>query len=245
MKKRIIEIIRECGEILLSADRAALDLSTKKNKADFVTKYDVLIQQKLKDALAEIRPEAKFVGEEGTPENVFSEKGEFFIVDPIDGTTNFVKDFKHSSISVAYIVDGKIELAFVYNPYQDEMFWAESGKGAYLNDAPIKVSDIPLEKGLVLFGTSPYNKELSRKSFDMAFEYSLIASDVRRSGSAALDLCYVACGRAEMFFELMLQPWDFAAGLLIVSEAGGTLTTVDGEELSFSKASSVVAKGKC
>lgn len=244
MKTKIKKLVRECGEILLSADRTTLDLSVKKNKSDFVTKYDILVQEKIKDALLKICPEAKFVGEEGTTD-IFSSKGEYFIVDPIDGTTNFVKDFKHSSISVAYVVDGKVELAFVYNPYQDEMFWAESGKGAYLNDAPIKVSELPLEKGLVLFGTSPYNKELSRKSFDMAYEYSLIASDVRRSGSAALDLCYVACGRAEMFFELMLQPWDFAAGLLIVSEAGGTLTTVDGEELSFSKASSVVAKGKC
>ncbi|MDE6919604.1 MAG: inositol monophosphatase, partial [Lachnospiraceae bacterium] len=112
---------------------------------------------------------------------------------------------------------------------------------AYLNREPIHVSSEPLSNGVVLFGTAPYYEELSRKSFEMAYDYFRQALDVRRSGSAALDLCSVAAGRAELFFELRLCPWDFAAGSLIVEEAGGRVTTVEGGALTLNQPCSLIA----
>ena len=123
------------------------------------------------------------------------------------------------------------------------MFWAQRGKGAYCGKQRIFVSKKPLSDGLVLFGTAPYYRELADKSFEMAKSYFDRSLDVRRSGSAALDLCSVASGRAELFFELRLQPWDFAAGALLISEAGGRITTVDGEPLCFDRPQSVLAVG--
>ena len=137
--------------------------------------------------------------------------------------------------------DGEKYMGVVYNPYSDEMFTAVKGEGAYLNGVPIHVSSQPLENGIVLFGTAPYYEELSRQSFDMAYQYFKKALDVRRSGSAAIDLCSVAAGRAEVFFELRLAPWDFAAGALIVEEAGGKVTTVQGEAPTFSEGCSILA----
>lgn len=129
----------------------------------------------------------------------------------------------------------------VYNPYSDEMFTAQKGQGAFCNGKEIRVSRQPLENGIVLFGTSPYYEELNEESFKKAFDYFKKALDIRRSGSAALDLCSIAAGRAELYFELRLSPWDFAAGALLVKEAGGKVTTVDGQEITYDKPCSVLA----
>ena len=124
------------------------------------------------------------------------------------------------------------------------MFAAQRGRGAFRNGSRIQVSSEPLENGLVIFGTSPYNEELSERSFKLAYAYFKKAIDVRRTGSAALDLCSVAAGRAELFFELSLSPWDFAAGALIVEEAGGIVTDVDGHPLAYDRKRSVVARNR-
>ena len=115
-------------------------------------------------------------------------------------------------------------LGCVYNPFTGEMFSAEKGKGAFLNGKPIRVSDRQLDKALVGFGTAPYNRELHEKTFRAAAVLLEEAVDVRRSGSAAMDLAYVACGRLDAYFELILSPWDLAAGALLVREAGGIFT---------------------
>lgn len=237
----IIELIKECGAILLRADRFGMNIDSKSGSANFVTEYDTLIQEKLKDGLLNILPEAIFLGEEGDQVK-FSNKGKFFIVDPIDGTTNFIKDYRVSCISVALLEDGVKKAAFIYNPYLDEMFTAYKGKGAFLNERRIGVSKKPLSEGIVLFGAAPYYEELNEKSFKTAYEYFKKSLDIRRSGSAALDLCSIACGRAELYFELKLSPWDYAAGSLIVEEAGGIVTTFEGDELTFDKGCSVLAR---
>lgn len=239
----IIELVRECGEIIKNADRDSIEIDEKSGRANFVTDYDKRVQEALRDGLLIITPDAKFIGEEGETSG-YSDKGKFYIVDPIDGTTNFIKDYHMSCISVGLIVDGKASKAVVFNPYLDEMFYAEAGEGAYLNGKRIHVSNEPLSNGVVLFGTSPYNSELSEKSFKMAYDYFKRALDIRRSGSAALDLCSVAAGRAELYFELILSPWDYAAGSLIVSEAGGIVTTVEGENIIYDKPCSVLARNK-
>lgn len=241
--KKIIQTVKKYGEYILHADRSSMEIDSKEGPANFVTEYDKKVQQLLEKDLKLIVPDAKFIGEEEN-DNTASDKGKYFVVDPIDGTTNFIKDYHMSCISVAMLEDGEVKLGVIYNPYLDEMFWALKGKGAYCNDKKIQVSDQPLSNGLVLFGVSPYNAELHAKSFETAYHFFKQALDIRRSGSAALDLCSIAAGRAELYFELRLSPWDYAAGSLIVEEAGGIVTTVDGEKLCFDRPCSVLAKNK-
>ncbi|MCQ2534630.1 MAG: inositol monophosphatase [Clostridia bacterium] len=239
--KDILDLMRKCGEIIKNADRESIAIDEKTGRANFVTEYDRMVQDKLNQGLSEIVNDALFVGEEGET-NTFSSKGKYFIVDPIDGTTNFIKDYHMSCISVALMKDGEAVFGAIYNPYLDEMFYAMKGEGAFCNEKKIHVSSEPLSNGLVLFGSSPYKAELSKKSFEVAYDFFTKALDIRRSGSAALDLCAVAAGRAELYFELNLQPWDYAAGSLILTEAGGVITDFEGNELVFDRPCSVLAR---
>lgn len=239
----IIDAAKECGKIMLSADRNDLKIKDKAGKANFVTGYDCKIQKIIEKKLADILPNAQFLGEE--EDCKIDKNAEYiFVVDPVDGTTNFIKDYHMSCISIGLIRNGKRYLGVVHNPYLNETYHAISGEGAYLNGNRIHVSDDDLENSIVLFGSSPYNTELAKKSFELAYEYFQKCLDIRRSGSAALDLCAIAAGRAEIYFELILSPWDFAAGALIVEEAGGNVTTVDGRELPCLEKSSLIAKNK-
>ena len=126
---RICDLVRACGRIIRDVDRTGLHVASKEGKANFVTEYDKLVQDRLQAGLREIVPDARFVGEEEGSADRYSPKGKYFVVDPIDGTTNFIKDFHISSISVALIVDGAAELAVVHNPYTDEMFSVRGGAG--------------------------------------------------------------------------------------------------------------------
>ena len=239
----IIVAAKECGQVMLQADRNNFGIKDKAGKANFVTAYDCKIQEMLQIKLAQILPEAEFLGEE--EDCRINRKAEYiFVVDPIDGTTNFIKDYHMSCVSIGLIRNGKRYLGVVHNPYFDETFSAISGEGAYMNGNAIHVSSDDLENGVVLFGSSPYNTELAKASFELAYEYFQKCLDIRRSGSAALDLCSIASGRAELYFELILSPWDFAAGALIVEEAGGIVTTVEGDTLLCLEKSSVLARNK-
>lgn len=239
----IIVAAKECGQVMLQADRNNFGIKDKAGKANFVTAYDCKIQEILQIKLAQILPEAEFLGEE--EDCRINRKAEYiFVVDPIDGTTNFIKDYHMSCVSIGLIRNGKRYLGVVHNPYLDETFSAISGEGAYMNGNAIHVSSDDLENGVVLFGSSPYNTELAKASFELAYEYFQKCLDIRRSGSAALDLCSIASGRAELYFELILSPWDFAAGALIVEEAGGIVTTVEGDTLLCLEKSSVLARNK-
>lgn len=237
----ICNLARECGQFIKDADRSHLRIDQKSGRANFVTEYDRKVQERLRAGLLELIPDARFIGEEGSAQE-FSPTGKFFIVDPIDGTTNFIKDYRASCISVGLVVDGTAELGVIYNPYSDEMFSAMRDGGAFCNGNRLHVSSEPLENALVIFGTSPYREDLTDRSFNLACAYFKKAVDVRRSGSAALDMCAVAAGRAELFFELSLSPWDYAAGALIVKEAGGLVSDIDGRELAYDRQCSVVAR---
>lgn len=239
----IIEAAKKCGQVMLQADRGNFGIKDKAGKANFVTKYDCKIQKMLEKKLSEILPEAEFLGEEEDCQ--INRNAEYiFVVDPIDGTTNFIKDYHMSCVSIGLIRNGKRYLGVVHNPYLNETFYAISGEGAYMNGNAIHVSKDDLANSIVLFGSSPYNTELAKASFELAYEYFQKCLDIRRSGSAALDLCAIASGRAEIYFELILSPWDFAAGALIVEEAGGIVTTVEGEELPCLEKSSILARNK-
>lgn len=238
MVNKITETVRAAGEIILSAHNQESSITAKEGKKNFVTKYDVAVQEFLFKELGKAFPEAEFVGEEG--DNDFSISSLRFIIDPIDGTTNFMQDYRCSCISVALCQENEVLAGVVYNPYTDELFSAEKGKGAYLNGSRINVSERPLSDGLALFGTSPYHPENTDETFVLLRKVFDFSRDIRRSGSAAYDICMVACGRCEVFFEKCLQPWDIAAGTLILTEAGGTVSNYEGEEINLSTPNDVI-----
>ena len=238
--ERIISLIKECGELILNANRDDVDVDNKEGIGNYVTNYDTLIQEKIKKGLAEIMPEAAFMGEEGD-DNTLSEKEFIFVVDPIDGTANFVRDLKLSAISIGLLRNGKPYLGVCYLPYVNELYTAVKGEGAYLNGKKIHVSNKTLVEGIVYSGCAPYYEDLRSRSLRILQSFASHASDFRRAGSAVVELCSIAAGKAEVYFELKIQPWDFCGASIIVQEAGGTITTVDGNEIDYLHPSSVLA----
>lgn len=242
MLEKIKAAVLESAKIFAEAICDEEAIADKGGHANFVTDYDTKVQKDLFERLGKILPKAKFMGEEEDA-GEFVDRGYLFIIDPIDGTTNFIKNYKASCISVALFKDGKPYIGVVYNPYREEMFTAVKGEGAYLNGKPIHVSKEPLSNALILWGTSPYDEELWKHAFELAYHYFSNGLDIRRSGSAAIDLCDIACGRAELYFELKLRPWDHAAGDLIVREAGGMVLGADEKPLQYATPQGVFAFG--
>lgn len=218
MLNRIVDVVKECGIIVRNAQIHHVELKNQ-DRRNLLTEYDLKIQSILQKELKEILPEASFLGEEGNHQ--YGKNGYCFVCDPIDGTTNFVKGCKFSSISVALLKDGKPVLGIIYNPYLDELFCAEKSKGATLNGKAIHTTKDDLAHSLVTFGTGVADMSEIDSVFEYAKKCFKSSVDVRRCGSAALDLCNLACGRIGYFFELKLCPWDYSAGALIIEEAGG------------------------
>ncbi len=248
MFSKIQELAVEAGRIILEATSIEEAASEKSSNSDIVTEYDVRVQNFLIENLMALCPDAYFLGEEnssgGDEGKLYS--GKAFVIDPIDGTTNFVRGFKKSSVSIAYVEDGEVVYGCCYMPYCDELFTAQKGKGAYLNGKRITASDRSIEHAVVAVGTTPYEKNKSRATFEIMrimFESSM---DVRRFGSAVIDLTDVACGRTDLYCELGLSPWDHAAGAFIAREAGAMVSTMNGSELPLDRRCSVlVGNSKC
>ena len=225
---------------MLSAHHIRDGIESKQGRANFVTKYDVEVQNFLYQELGKVLPDAGFIGEEDKSRT--ESNAEYcFIIDPIDGTTNFIFDYRHSAISVGLLYQGEIILGVVYNPYLNELFYAEKGKGAYLNGRRLIVSGLSISEGIAAIGTCPYNREKAEETFRLARKLYDIALDIRRSGSAALDICYVAANRYAIYFELILSPWDYAGASLILKEAGGCISTMDRGELPYTLSCPVLA----
>ncbi len=247
MKKEPEEILaamigaeREAAELMRRAHEIMAEEKT--DRRNVITEYDRRVQQLLVERLREAVPGCAFFCEEGGVQE--GTGGEHvFVIDPIDGTMNFVRHMNHSCVSCAYLHEGVPTAAAVYDPYVDELFTAIKGEGAFLNGAPIRADSAPLRETIFCFGSSPYNMELADESFRLgriAFENSL---DLRRFASAELDLCSVAAGRAGLYFELRTSFWDYAAGMLIVREAGGVCTALDGSPLPLDGSRSSVLAG--
>jgi len=235
----IIEtIVRKAGEIVLSATHIDESVQEKSSHCDLVTKYDGMVQEYLRGALLSAFPEAGFYGEEEEEHDVEG-KAAYFIVDPIDGTMNFVRGARHSCISVGYMKDGQMEYGAVYQPYTDELFTAQRGKGAFFNGKSIQMRDVPLSESIAMFGSAIYYRDTIPATARIMQELLPQVLDFRRSGSAALDLCYVAAGRADVFFEACIRPWDYAAATLIAKEAGGVVSALDGTPLRYADRCSV------
>jgi myo-inositol-1(or 4)-monophosphatase len=216
-------------------NRASFDLDrvsiAEKQHNDFVTDVDQAAEQAIIEVLQKAYPSHAFLGEEsGTTGNVNDESEFVWVIDPLDGTTNFMHGFPQYSVSIALQQRGVITLGVVYDPVRNELFTAEKGAGAYLNDKRIRVRKLDRIAGALL-GTGYKNG--SAKALDEYLKmYGIMAErchGVRRAGSAALDLAYVASGRLDGYYEKNLQPWDIAAGTLLVTEAGGIAGEFNGE----------------
>ena len=237
-------VARQAGRIMTDALRPKI--MEKSGHANFCTETDEKIQAFLIEKLKEIVPEASFLGEEDG-QDVFTSKmssGYCFVLDPIDGTSNFIYAYRPSVVSIALLQDGKPYIGIVYNPYDDMMFSAQAGQGAYLNGEKIMSADTPLSDSLACFGTAPYYSELRERSFEIAKNLLPLCVDLRRSGTAAWDMCCVAAGKCNLYFELKIQLWDYAAAALIASEAGCTVTDIDGKPLSYTGATSAVCRAR-
>lgn len=230
------EIARECGLIILRNWNRQRDVRHK-GLIDLVTDTDVAVQKQLEERLCVLLPEAKFVGEEGTDPSQWRSQLNAdwaWVVDPVDGTTNFVHGIPFVSVSVALCQRGRPILGIVYAPLLQECFSAIANQGAFLNGNQVRVSETGgLVDALVATGF-PYDIKPDLAGILARLERVLPATQgLRRLGSAALDLAYVACGRLDVFYEERLKPWDMAAGWLIVEQAGGMVTDFDGHEMFF------------
>lgn len=214
----IISIIKETDAIFFD-DALRLDVR-QKGDSDFVTRADIEVSEYLRKRLREAFPEVGFISEEDEWQGRRS--GDFWILDPIDGTTNFMHALPFCCISLALLDGGEITKGVIYSPYTDELFSAEKGKGAYLNGKRIAVSESStLRDSVGLFEFNAYYKNETDQALDHARRIYTACQDIRTLGSAALEFAYIACGRADVYLGRYLKPWDFAAGMLLVTEAGG------------------------
>ena len=202
----------------------------KKAPADFVSAADLKAEQTIFEVLQHARPGYGFLGEErGLIEG--TDKTHTWIVDPLDGTTNFLHAIPHFAINIALQRDGAIVAGVTYNPVTNELFWAEKGKGCFVNDKRLRVAqrtrldDSVLGTGIPFLGHGQHARFLKE-----LHQISQRVAGVRRFGAASLDLAYVAAGRLDGFWERDLSPWDMAAGMLLITEAGGKATSADGTD---------------
>ncbi|CUA86748.1 MULTISPECIES: inositol monophosphatase family protein [Gulbenkiania] len=214
--------------------RASLNLDTvrieKKRHNDFVTEVDQAAEQAILEVIREAYPKHAILAEESGAHGIGQSEYEW-IIDPIDGTTNFFHGHPQYAVSIALAHKGQIQQAVVYDPNRNDLFTASRGVGAFLNDRRIRVSKrTSLNECLIATGFPVVDQSMMDTYLAMLKDVLAKTAGARREGAASLDLCNVACGRVDGFFEFNLKPWDIAAGSLIVQEAGGIVTDMDGED---------------
>ena len=251
IRKQIEQLALAAGQMIRDAEDTALravTVKTKSGRRDMVTSMDLAIQQMLMNELMKLVPGCRFLVEESIPSlsdvTITDDdletgdatdpalRGVCFIIDPIDGTANFVHGNRHSCTSIAMVADGEAQIGVIYDPYRDELFSACKGRGCCLNGNLLPHFDAPIENEITVFGTAPYDDSTNGPTFQLAQKLYELSADVRRTGSAALDCCWTACGRFGLYAELSLSAWDFAAGKLIAEETGCVVTKLDGSPLS-------------
>jgi myo-inositol-1(or 4)-monophosphatase len=227
-----VQAARRAGTVIQRAiHRADAIAVTDKGQYDFVTEADKLAEKEIIREIKKAYPEHAIWGEES---GKIGSSRYVWVIDPIDGTSNFMRGFPHCAVSIALMEDGVIQHGVVYDPVRDEIFHASKGGGAYLNDRRIRISPRLGLPGALIATGFPF-RQRARFAAQMRMVKSLLedAEDLRRTGSAALDLAYVACGRMDGYFEYGLMPWDMAAGALLVREAGGVVLDFEGGETWF------------
>lgn len=235
-----IEAVKKAGEIILDSEIVRSQI-IQKGFGNYVTQVDLKVQEFLVGELDQLIPGSNIITEEST-KNQFTFAKPTWILDPVDGTTNLMRGYRFSAVSLALFDQGKPAFGIIFNPFADELFTAESGKGAFLNGKDIHVTqNSELEDCLIAFGTAPYHRNQAEKTFRLTEAVFVKSLEIRRSGSAALDLVYTACGRLDGYYEFYLQPWDFAAGMIILEEAGGRICDWGGSPLNALTPGSVLA----
>ncbi|CAM3417299.1 inositol monophosphatase family protein [Arcobacter aquimarinus] len=242
MKKELIKVIKKAGKILKKGYYLDKEVSLKAKK-DLVTKYDVAVEEYLKKKFSKKFKEFNIIAEES--DNSSIEFNNSIIIDPIDGTTNFVNKVPHTAISVGVYKDKKPYLAVVYNPILDELYEAKIGCGAYLNGKKLEVSqEDNFQKALIATGF-PYSSGTDSDDLNDVIkkikDILPLCQDIRRLGSASIDLCMVAKGVFEGYYEMNLKAWDVSAGILILTEAGGKVTNIEGDEYKLFEDKYIVA----
>jgi len=224
MIEKVTGIVREASSLMV---HEGFDVEQKGGCANIVTSSDIAVQNFLCRKLSALLPGSGFFCEE---KDVHDLGKEFvWFIDPIDGTTNYARGIDSCCISVALRHREEVVLGIVYSPARGEMYCAEKGKGATLNGKPIHVSQRSFGDSLFCTAMSTYRKEFAPVCNDIIMETFFQCNDLRRFGSCAMELCFMATGVAELYFEIRLQPWDYAAGSLILEEAGGCCCNLDGK----------------
>jgi len=229
-----IQTARDAGRILNERFGRRIEVSNK-GEIDLVTEADLAAERFIVERIKSYYPRHAILAEEADASGVLHEgqSGLKWIIDPLDGTTNYAHGYPCFCVSIALERDGVVELGVIYDPTRDETFAAERGEGATLNGRRVRVSDVEDLNRAMLCTGFPYNV---REMDDFArhfYNFIMHAQAVRRDGSAALDLAYVACGRFDGFWEEGLRPWDVAAGVLMVEEAGGRVSYYDGSPFNI------------
>jgi len=225
-----VQAARKAGTLITRyLHRADSIAVTEKSQFDFVTEVDKLAEVEIIKEIKKAYPDHGIWGEESGRSNLSSKYT--WCIDPIDGTSNFMRGLPHCCISIALLEDGIAQHGVVYDPVRDEMFTASRGGGAYMNERRMRVSPRNGMPGALIATGFPF-RQRPRLAAQLRMVKALLedAEDIRRSGSAALDLAYVACGRLDGYFEYGLQPWDMAAGALLVRESGGVCLDFDGTD---------------
>lgn len=234
-QSKITELIRQTKPLIFR--EMTHEKVMEKGAADYVTNVDVAVQNYLKEALEKEFPKIRLIAEE--KENLgLDPDSSYWILDPIDGTTNLIRDYHLSAVSLGLYENGEITFGVVYNPFTEELFYGAKGE----NGAPIQVSNQPeFKDAVVSFGSSPYEKNRAKELFPVFYNIFMNCADFRRTGSAALDICYVACGRQHAYLEQNLKPWDYSGASIILREAGGVITDWGNKELPYLSNSDILA----
>lgn len=226
-----IEAAHKAGDLIMKyRDRIDSIPVERKARGDYVTEIDKACEEVIRGELARRYPDHEILGEEGGKSGGKSGDSEnVWLIDPIDGTSNYLHGIPHYAISIALSVKGRIEHGVVYDPVRDELFAASRGQGATLNNRRVRVSGRSALSNAVLGAAFPFrNRRLMPAYMEMFNSLFDQCEDIRRAGAASLDLAYVACGRLDGYWELALKPWDTAAGALLVQEAGGVVMDIAG-----------------
>ncbi len=225
MTEKLVQIIKQAAEIFKQGYYAQKDI-TFKGKKDLVTQYDVAVENFLKEKFSTTFTDFNIIAEESDNSNI--EFNNSIIIDPIDGTTNFVNQVPHCAISVGVYKDKKPYIGIVYNPILDELYTAKVGTGAFCNNKPITVTNNDQFKNALISTGFPYTSSSNKDDLDFVIRNlkSVLPNcqDIRRLGSAAIDLCMTARGTYDGYYEINLKAWDVAAGIIILQEAGGFIT---------------------
>ena len=232
--------MRQAGRMMRDARVREEQVHAKEGIGNFVTDYDLAIQRFLFGALREVVPGATFFGEEETEGNRRALTEKTWFVDPIDGTTNFLFDYRHSCVSVGLAEHGEMTAGFVYDPYLDEFYMGLAGEGSWRNNRALRIADRELSDGIVAFGCAGSENDahvLFRALYQL---YSQVMA-IRNVGSAALALCRIATGANVAYLQMRLNPYDYAAASVILREAGGEIGTLQGKPVPLDASDSVVA----